>query len=400
MNKLILFFLTAVTLYASVESEVDAVRFSHNGEVLTDNFSSIQWQDNREVQKNKKTQSDINSYCINLRLNEHKDWRLPSIVELKYAYTIKRQFINISKNSYWSSSTDSGIQAWELDFKDGNNYYGKSDTCYIRCIRGKQFNKKDIIKEYVKKVKFPKIKKINTVYAYIKFIKEYPYSQEAIKSLYTLIKKQNNIAGYEWYIKNYPKSKQAKDAIKNIHKLAFAKAQQLNTISSLNTFIISYPYAKEIKETVDISYKLETKKYKIIEKDDEKKARLLAVRIKKMTIRMKKQNNTIGYEIVIDRMSKLLTEAYEETDASLRYYESKEFTQFASKFDTTMKNIQSVLSEISGNTANLGAYMQDMINISRQGYADDKSDRAMTAHYEAQKTEWDKTMHLFDKGYR
>ena len=124
---------------------------------------------------------------------------------------------------------------------------------------------------------------------------------------------------------------------------------------------------------------------------------------------MKKQDTKyqMGYEVVIDRMSRILTEEYEETDASLRYYESKEFTDFASKFDKTMSNIQRVLNAIErntratkNNTANLGRYAQQMVSIAQQGFSDAKADRAMTAYHEQKKTEWDKFMHFRDRGYQ
>ncbi len=556
MRKILLIILSIVTLYASVESEVENKRFKWNTGVLTDTFSGVQWQDNMDIKTIKKGRSEASDYCSDLNLNGNSNWYLPGNYGLYIANQIKNNFKNLLAAEYRSDTN--GSWHYTYDFKKSKklkrSYSSRDKQLNVLCMSGSLRNfdsrvskerKKRIKKRYdeiyqkiknkntingyeefknkhpyapqvndsvknihklsykqVKKIhtiseyksfihKFPKayqvdyalesidtisfnkalqqntindykifikenpnssqlkqawknihilsyknICKINSIKEYTNFIKFYPNASQiknalkklfiliqqennisdyvwfiknhpkslqvksALESLYILINKQNNIAGYEWYIQNYPKSKQTKDAIKNIHKLAFAKAKQLNTISSLNTFIISYPYAKEIKEAVDLSYNLETQKYKKNDKDDEKKARLLAVRIKKMTFRMKKQNQQIGYEIVIDRMSKLLTEAYEETDASLRYYESKEFTEFASKFDTTMRNISTILNKIENNTSNLGSYMQDMINISRQGYADAKSDRAITAHYEAQKTEWDKTMHLFDKGYR
>jgi len=244
--------------------------------------------------------------------------------------------------------------------------------------------------------------KQNNIAGYEQFIKSHPKSsliENATSEIYNLTKKENNIIGYEWFIKNYPKASQVKDAIKNINLLAFAKAKAINTLSSYNTFIISYPYASQIKEAVEMSSNVEAKKYTMIKKDDERKARLLAVKIKKMTIRARKSSNDLGYQIVINRMSNLLTTDYEETDASLRYYESKEFTEFASTFESSMNEITSVLNEINSNTKKLSEYAKEMVEISQDGFASANADRDMAAFHTEQKTKWDKYMHLRDKGY-
>jgi len=250
------------------------------------------------------------------------------------------------------------------------------------------------------------VNKENTIKKYQWFISQFSKSEtlkkRAVKSIYLLVKKEDNIAGYQWFIKNYPASYSAKEAIKKMHKLAYEEASKINTISSINTFLIAFPYAKEVEKAVQLSYQLESDKYKQIKKDDERKARLLAVKIKKMVIAMKKQtgNSQVGYEVIIDRMSRLLTEQYEETDASLRYYESKEVTDFASNFEGTMRNIKSVLSQIESNTSNLGKYAQRIVEVTERGFANRKSDRAMSEFNSKQHRKWEKYMHFKDYGYQ
>ncbi len=239
------------------------------------------------------------------------------------------------------------------------------------------------------------IKTTNTLDAYSNFIKQYPKApqvNEAIYKIYNITKKRNNISGYEWFISKYSKASQVKEAIQNIHKLAYNKAKQINTITAYNTFIIAYPYASQVKDANDKAYNLESLKYTKMKKDDEKKARLLAVKIKKLTLLMKRKSNKDGYIIVKDRMIKLLTEQYEETDASLRYYESKEFTDFTETFENVMSSISSKLS-------NIEKYSSEILNTSKQGFEDAKADREMIKYKNEEHHKWDKRMHLMEKGY-
>jgi len=242
---------------------------------------------------------------------------------------------------------------------------------------------------------YKKAKNKNTLQSFNNFTNNYskaPQKKQAVENIYKLTKQQNNISGYEWFISKYPNAPQVKEAIKNIHKLAFTKVKEINTISAYNTFIIAYPYASQVKDSNAKAYNLESLKYKRMKKDDEKKARLLAVKIKKLTIAMKRKSNKDGYIIVKDRMIKLLTEQYEETDASLRYYESKEFTDFTNTFENVMSNI-------SRKLGNIERYSSEILSTSKQGFEDAKADRAMSRYKSEEHTKWEKRMHFREKGY-
>ncbi len=88
-------------------------------------------------------------YCENLRLGGKNDWRLPTIKEL--VSIVKdgelnpaidtKYFPNTASSSYWSSSTDASDteDAWYVHFSNGNVLnYTKSNTYYVRCVRGGQ----------------------------------------------------------------------------------------------------------------------------------------------------------------------------------------------------------------------------------------------------------------------
>ena len=119
--------------------------FSRNNDtqIVTDNETGLQWQDNESV--NKTWQGAID-YCENLTLGSYEDWRLPNINELtslvddsKSKPSIDTVVIHTgSKGYYWSSTTRadySGI-AWSVNFGYGfraSKY--KDANLYVRCVR-------------------------------------------------------------------------------------------------------------------------------------------------------------------------------------------------------------------------------------------------------------------------
>ena len=242
---------------------------------------------------------------------------------------------------------------------------------------------------------FKNLSSSDNLATYVSHITKYPNSLERDSiehKIIEIVKVKRNISGLEWFVNTYPNSRYIADAIPEIHKLAYAQAKKINTLSAYNTYIIAYPYSGFTEQALSSSRQLEEDKYDVIDEDEERKARLLAVKIKKMTINVNKAKSKAGYELVINRMSELLTNKYEATDASLRYYESKEFTDFASRFDQTMLDIKHVLSNIEDNTDGLMAAV-------KESFASADADRDMAAYKLQQHEEWEKNMHLRDKGY-
>lgn len=259
---------------------------------------------------------------------------------------------------------------------------------------------------------YKKVKNDNSIFAYQWFIKNYSNSEyigRIKKNIFEIVKEEDNIVGYEWFIKNYSKSSYIKEAISRIHGLAYEEAEDIDTISSYNTFIIAYPSAKEVKKANKNAYKMEVKKYTDLgmmsfvgsEGKLEKKARKLLIKAKQIERTGKEygRSTKIGYMIVANRMYDLLQEKFDDTDATLRYLESQEFQDFVKSFKNVMNDIKRVLSRIENNTSDLEKYAKQIVDISRQGFSDSKSDREMTAYHEKKKTQWDKLMHYRDKGY-
>jgi len=79
--------------------------------------------------------------CVNLNVNGHKDWFLPSMEELDLIYkNLKLMGLGSFKDDwYWSSSaSDYGsIAAWAQRFSDGsrNDYNHKGNVYLVRAVR-------------------------------------------------------------------------------------------------------------------------------------------------------------------------------------------------------------------------------------------------------------------------
>ena len=79
-------------------------------EIVTDNITSWQWQDDSEAKTVKKNWNDAKTYCTNLRLGGYNDWRLPNMNQLESLIdygrgdpSIDPTFRNV-RGSFYSSS--------------------------------------------------------------------------------------------------------------------------------------------------------------------------------------------------------------------------------------------------------------------------------------------------------
>ena len=124
-------------------------------EIVIDNCTKLQWQDNSEVKIIRKSSEEAMEYCENLILGGYDDWRLPNIYELltivdygKNNLAIDKIFKNIVPFNYWSSTyewstmTKFDVVSWSVDFKNGNTFpdFDVSEF-FVICVRGKQLKK-------------------------------------------------------------------------------------------------------------------------------------------------------------------------------------------------------------------------------------------------------------------
>lgn len=116
--------------------------------VVFDNVTHLTWQ--QLVPGERYTWDDAQSYCANLSLAGHDDWRLPSVIELyslvafgqRSAQIDPTAFPGTPADQFWSSTpvpsgTSAGFdRAWVVGFWMGvTNSLQTSGTLYVRCAR-------------------------------------------------------------------------------------------------------------------------------------------------------------------------------------------------------------------------------------------------------------------------
>ena len=129
---------------------INPMSYTDNGDgTVTDNVTGLMWQ--KQGDGTQRTWSTAGTYCTNLSIGGHSDWRLPAIMELlsivDYGVhpgpTINATFFpNTYADWYWSSTTyaDDTTTMWDVGF-DGGEYYNDNTATindYVRCVRGGQ----------------------------------------------------------------------------------------------------------------------------------------------------------------------------------------------------------------------------------------------------------------------
>lgn len=138
MKKILLILFFAVTMFAANFERDDTTG------VVTDKTRMLIWQDDVASATVKSSYKNALAYCENLRLEDSREWRLPSTQELSTLIdgsrtpTVNQVFKHTASGGYWSKSDDSGSVVW-VDFSDGGIYKGSGVDRYlfVRCVRNK-----------------------------------------------------------------------------------------------------------------------------------------------------------------------------------------------------------------------------------------------------------------------
>ncbi len=132
--------------------------YSRNVDVVIDNATGLEWQDNSAAESTKVHLMAAVDYCKNtLTLGGHNDWRLPTIKELNTLIDSNQYNPSVTKgvfkhislfdvyipfSSMYHSSTVAGHSsggAWSIYFDNGITLYGDMwEDSYVRCVRGGQ----------------------------------------------------------------------------------------------------------------------------------------------------------------------------------------------------------------------------------------------------------------------
>jgi len=128
-----------VLLFLSIVGIVNA------GDIAIHEKTGLMWQDTQSVIAQKVTYDEAKQVCKELKINGHKDWRIPTIKELltivdyaKYDPAILDGFSSVESYYYWSSTSYTGDidKVWGVKFKDGAiDGNGKNYDRYVRCVR-------------------------------------------------------------------------------------------------------------------------------------------------------------------------------------------------------------------------------------------------------------------------
>ncbi len=132
-------------------------------EIVIDNTTKLQWQDNSDAKTVRKTWSEAKEYCENLTLGGYDDWRLPSASELltlldygRYDPAIDPTFQNVVSDYYWSStsSVSDSAYAWNIYFYRGSasSENSKNDSYYVRCVRGERLEMGNFSRDDTKEI--------------------------------------------------------------------------------------------------------------------------------------------------------------------------------------------------------------------------------------------------------
>lgn len=132
---------------SDTKDEIEKIKkVSQNLDVFIDKETGLTWLDNNQTKRLKKDWLDAKSYCEELYANGYEDWHLPtkkqlqSILNRSNKPVIKKGFKNVEPKGYW---TNDEIEikdgyVWAIYFNHGGEVWElKTDTNYVRCVRGK-----------------------------------------------------------------------------------------------------------------------------------------------------------------------------------------------------------------------------------------------------------------------
>jgi len=143
--RIILLIMIGISSFCAAQ---EAPRFTRADGVVTDNKTTLKWQDDYSDNGDKIKSgnwTDAIDYCEGLSLNNHNDWRLPNKKELLSIVdydtsnpAISSVFKMTIHYNYWSSTTNASntSNAWGVNFNNGDtNDNIKSNSYRVRCVR-------------------------------------------------------------------------------------------------------------------------------------------------------------------------------------------------------------------------------------------------------------------------
>lgn len=232
-------------------------------EIVRDNVTGLEWQDNEDVLTVRKIWINAVEYCENLELGGYSDWFLPDIARLQsiveynstqnvidtsaFKYYMDRNFF-----SYTSYASDPDWKAWVVFFYNGitDRRYKRYDT-HIRCVRA----------SYALGTPSPRFVRVSGMIAdrETNLIWQDDYSDNNDRVKYTTWRsaieycENLSLGGYDdWRL---PNVNELLSLVKYNNQYAPATFQEFQKIKS-NYYWTSTTYAREPKEAWTVSFYL------------------------------------------------------------------------------------------------------------------------------------------------
>ena len=133
-------------LFLTLITYLNAQLVKESASIVKDTKTNLLWQDNTDVNNEKRTFDEALNYCSSLELEGYKNWQLPNFLELfsivdtkLYNPTLDKEFKYFVSDNYWTSKTfghaDSG-EAFVVNFLSGAfNRELMEDKFYTRCVK-------------------------------------------------------------------------------------------------------------------------------------------------------------------------------------------------------------------------------------------------------------------------
>ena len=99
---------TLLVMIMMMISTVVFADFSRWNDIVTDNESTLMWQDDTAAKTVTKTWTEAITYCEDLSLGEYDDWRLPTPMEFVYLCRI-------------TEACGTGVEYWTSELEEGGS---------------------------------------------------------------------------------------------------------------------------------------------------------------------------------------------------------------------------------------------------------------------------------------
>lgn len=113
--------------------------YGYNIDVIFGSY--LMWQDESDNKTKKLSITEAFDYCTNLLSGGYKDWRVPSLDDLKSLYKSDQNLVYVNSDFYWSSSFDVRTAIYYYNIYDGVTVDSRSEFVgskhYVRCVRKK-----------------------------------------------------------------------------------------------------------------------------------------------------------------------------------------------------------------------------------------------------------------------